>query len=233
MAQRDVSEAPLHDDGAPAGPAISRVMLREQVKEVLVDRILSGQYQPGSRLVETRIARELGISQAPVREALRDLEQLALVDYRPFRGASVREISLDELLEAFPVRAALERLAIELAAPQITDAELERLAGQIRAMRDAGDAHDQSAADVAFHETIVVATRNATLVDLWRRLQPHARTFISLSMPASQHGSLADRHEPILAALRRRDAAAAAAAMAAHLADAADLLRAIGDEPRT
>ena len=227
-----MSRAPLHDDEAPPGPAIGRVMLREQVKEVLVDRILSGEYRPGSRLVETRIARELGLSQAPVREALRDLEQLGLVDYQPFRGSSVREISLDELLEAFPVRVALERLAVELAAPQITDAELERLAGHIRAMRDAGDAHDKSAADVAFHETIVQATRNATLLDIWRRLQPHARTFISIAMPASRQGSLADRHEPILAALRRRDATAAAAAMAAHLADAADRLRGIGEEPR-
>jgi DNA-binding GntR family transcriptional regulator len=209
-----------------------RSNLREQIKDVILQRILDGEYPSGARIVETRIAQELGVSQAPVREALRDLEQLGCIVHEPFRGCSVRAFSADELLEAFPVRAALERLAIELAAPQITDAELERLAGQIRAMRPAGDAHDQSAADVAFHETIVVATRNATLVDLWRRLQPHARTFISLSMPASQHGSLADRHEPILAALRRRDAAAAAAAMAAHLADAADRLRAIGEEPR-
>src|ERR687898_901118 len=99
----------------PARP-LARTVLREQVKELLLERILSGQYQPGERLVETRIAQELGVSQAPVREALRDLEQLGCIVHEPFRGCSVRAFSANELLEAFPVRAALEALAARLAA---------------------------------------------------------------------------------------------------------------------
>jgi DNA-binding GntR family transcriptional regulator len=204
---------------------LSRVVLREQVKEVLLERILSGAYPPGSRLVETRIAQELGVSQAPVREALRDLEQLGLADSEPFRGSSVRELSVEELLEAFPVRAALETLAAMLAATSITEAELSRLEELIGEMRVTREPLAASTADAGFHETIVEAARNATLARLWQHLQPHARTFISLSLPASAHGSLADRHEPILAALRRRAPEAAAAAMQEHLADAADRLR--------
>ena len=85
----------------------TRFNLREQIKGVILQRILDGDYEPGARLVETRIAQELGVSQAPVREALRDLEQLGCIVHEPFRGCSVRAFSADELLEAFPVRAAL------------------------------------------------------------------------------------------------------------------------------
>jgi DNA-binding GntR family transcriptional regulator len=199
----------------------TRVILRDQVRDVLLSRVLSGAYPPGSRLVETRIAQELGVSQAPVREALRDLEQLGCVEYEPFRGSSVRALSVGDLLEAFPVRAALEGLACRLAAERITDAQLERLGALIEEMRAADDRRAESAADSAFHAAIVEAAGNATLTRQWNQLLPHSRTFISMTLPDSSAGSVADRHVPILDALRRRDAAAAAAAMEAHLAEVA------------
>ncbi|HEV7749965.1 MAG TPA: GntR family transcriptional regulator, partial [Baekduia sp.] len=155
--------------GEGAAP-FSRVILREQVRDLLLGRILSGHYPPGSRLVETRIAQELGISQAPVREALRDLDQLGCVVHEPFRGCSVRELSIDDLLEAFPVRAALESLAARLAARRIGDDELALLEGFVGTMRVAGDEGDalaESAADAAFHATIVQAARNAVLARQW------------------------------------------------------------------
>src|SRR5438876_8572640 len=95
---------------------VARTVLREQVKEVLLERILRGEYGPGERLVETRIAQELGTSQAPVREALRDLESLRFVESEPFRGARVRAISDEELIEVYPVRAAIEEVAAREAA---------------------------------------------------------------------------------------------------------------------
>ena len=90
---------------------ISRTVLREQVKDILLHRIVSGDLKPGERLVETRIANELGTSQAPVREALRDLELLRLVESEPFRGARVRGFGEAELIEVYPVRAVLEEFA--------------------------------------------------------------------------------------------------------------------------
>src|SRR5881275_375542 len=92
-------------------PLVGRTVLREQVKRLLLERILAHEYAPGERLVETRIAAELGTSQAPVREALRDLELLRFVESTPFRGARVREVSQEELLEIYPVRAAIEEVA--------------------------------------------------------------------------------------------------------------------------
>ena len=215
-------------------PPVGRRILREQVRDLLLERIVSGVYPPGSRLVETRIAHELGISQAPVREALRDLEQLRLVVHESFRGCSVRSLSAADLLEAYPVRAALEALAIRLAAPRIDDATLGRLAEQVQAMRQATRDSDQAAeaaADAAFHSTIVAAAGNSVLTQQWEQLLPHARTLLSLTLPASAEGDLADRHLPILEALRRHDADGAEAAMSAHLADVAERMRPLTTNP--
>ena len=112
----------------PRDTEISRSVLSDQVKDRLLQAILDGRYPPGSRIVETRVAREFGTSQAPVREALRDLEALGVVEVTAFRGARVRRPSGAELLEAFVVRAELESLAARLAIPRITDADLEQLA---------------------------------------------------------------------------------------------------------
>jgi DNA-binding GntR family transcriptional regulator len=203
-------------------------MHRERVKDVILQRIVSGEYPPGSRLVETRIAQELGVSQAPVREALSDLEQLGCIVHEPFRGCSVRAFSADELLEAFPVRAALEALAARLAAERISEQELLRLAELLETMREAarrGDAHGQSQANASFHATIVRAARNVTLERQWALLEPFSRTFLTVSQSGLDLLALSERHIPILDALRARDPDAAADAMHRHLMDAAELLK--------
>ena len=89
-------------------PMIIRNVLSDQVKDYLLTAILAGEFPPGSRIVETRVARHLGVSQGPVREALRDLEALGLIDSTPYQGARVRQPQKAELLEAYDVRAVLE-----------------------------------------------------------------------------------------------------------------------------
>lgn len=218
--------------GAATVP-FARSNLREQIKDVILQRIVEGSYPPGSRIVETRVAQELGVSQGPVREALRDLEQLGCIVHEPFRGCSVRAFSAEELLEAFPVRAALEALAARLAAERITEPELLRLAELLETMRGAarrGDAHDQSQANASFHALIVRASRNATLERQWSLLEPFSRTYISVSKSEVDLLALSERHVPILEALRARDGEAAADAMHRHLMDAADLLRPLADK---
>jgi DNA-binding GntR family transcriptional regulator len=215
-------------EGAAAIP-FTRSNLREQIQDVLLQRIVVGTYPPGARIVETRIAQELGVSQGPVREALRDLEQLGCVVHEPGRGCSVREFSVEELLEAFPVRAALEALAAGLAALRITRHELAELEALLERMRRAarrGDAHDQSQANASFHATIVRAAGNGTLERQWRMLEPYSRTYLTVSRPGIDLVHLSDRHVPILEALRRRDAQASARAMHEHLMGAAALLEA-------
>ena len=206
-----------------------RSSLRERIKDVMLQRIVAGVYEPGSRLVETRIAQELGVSQASVREALRDLEHIGCVIYEPYRGCSVRSFSVEELLEAFPVRAALEALAARLAAQHMTRAELRELHAlydAIVAAARANDPHEQSQADAAFHAAIARGARNPTLERQWSFLEPYSRTFLTVSRPGTDLSAVAEQHLPVLEALEARDGERAAAAMEEHLMRAADGLRA-------
>jgi DNA-binding GntR family transcriptional regulator len=222
--------ARLTSDGASP---VLRHVLRSQVKDVLAERIIEGHYKPGARLVETQIARELGVSQAPVREALRDLESVGIVESFAFRGARVRQPTRAQLIEAFPVRAALESLAASEAATRITDAQLDQLEKLIKQMESAaehGKAHQQAIANAQFHALIVQAAQNSTLERLWAFLEPSARTYLTAAKSGVNLTKLAVRHRKILRPLRNRDSEGAAAAMREHLLEAGRWLEE-GKEP--
>ena len=223
---RAVLEA-LAAGGGLRASSLNKALLRDQIKDRILERIVTGAYAPGQRLVETQIARELECSQAPVREALRDLEQLGCVHYEPNRGCSVRAFSEEELLEAYPVRAVLEALAAEQAAARISDEELDELDALFAEMCDGAERendHDQARANMAFHGCIVQAARNRTLQRQWTLLEPFARTYLTIAKSHVDRRALAERHRPILEALRARDPKAAARAMRAHLLEAGGLL---------
>jgi DNA-binding GntR family transcriptional regulator len=202
----------------PAKAGVSRTVLREQVREMLLERILTRVYAPGDRLVETRIAQELGVSQAPVREALRELETLRFVESAAFKGAWVREISDAELAEIYPIRAALEDVAARAAATRLAG-DVGALEREIRGMAEATGLAEQVEHDVRFHALIVAASGNARLIELWESLQVEARTMITALRTGLEAGEVAARHEPIVAALRRQDAEAAGREIRAHVED--------------
>jgi DNA-binding GntR family transcriptional regulator len=211
---------------------VSRVVLREQVKELILARILSGEYRPGERLVETRIAQELGTSQAPVREALRDLEVLRFVESEPFRGARVRSLSVEELVEIYPVRAALEEVAVREAAVRL-DGDVEALEAEVEAMHraaDSGDLHEQVVHDVNFHRLIVEAAGNQILLETWGFLRVETRTAITAIRTGMDGHEIAELHRPILEALRARDPDAAGDALRRHLDHYRELLKGATDE---
>jgi DNA-binding GntR family transcriptional regulator len=197
---------------------VSRTVLREQVKEVLLERILAHDYAPGDRLVETRIAQELGVSQAPVREALRELETLRFVESAPFKGAWVREVSDDELAEIYPIRAALEEVAARAAAERL-GGKVTGLEREIARMQKAKDLREQVEHDVRFHKLIVEASGNTRLIELWESLQVEARTMITAIRTGLDPLDVARRHEPIVDALRRSDAEAAGQEIRRHVED--------------
>lgn len=202
--------------------ALSRSVLADQVKDRILEDILSGHHPPDSRIVETRIARELGTSQAPVREALRGLEALGVVEITPFRGARVRRPSKREIIEAYAVRSTLEALAARLAVPSMTDTDRKELAGYLDAMRAAarkGDGHGVARADASFHGRIVVLADNGTLERVWRSLEPFSRTYLTLAVPGADPQWSADLHAPIVAALQQRDTDAVVAALHQHFED--------------
>ena len=208
---------------------IRRSVLSEQVKGRLLQAILDGRYPPGARIVETRVAKEFGTSQAPVREALRDLEGLGVVETAPFKGASVRQPTMDELTEAFEVRAILEGHGAVMAVEHIGEPDLAHLAELIDRMREAaagGDAVTEAAVDTEFHRLIIHNSGNATLERVWSKLEPFLRTYItivSLSTGADRR-AVADRHLPIIGALRRADPALIEEAFRVHFVEAASAL---------
>jgi DNA-binding GntR family transcriptional regulator len=197
-------------------PIVGRTVLREQVKKLLLERILANHYAPGERLVETRIASELGVSQAPVREALRELESLRFVESAPFRGTWVREVSDDELIEVYPIRAALEEVGARAAAGRM-HGDVKALEREVRAMASAADVREQVEHDVRFHALIIDASGNVRLGELWRSLQVEARTMITALRTGLDAQKVAALHEPVVEALRRQDADAAGREIRRHV----------------
>lgn len=202
---------------------ITRNVLADQVRDYLLRGVFSGQFPPDSRIVETRVAKEMGTSQAPVREALRALEALGVVDILPFKGARVRRPSSEELIEAYQVRATLETLGARLGVPRMTDddlAEIGHLHDELQAAAVEGDRHVLAERDAAFHARILQLAGNEMLVRVWRSLEPVSRTYITLVAPNSDPGWTVGLHPPILAALRQRDPAAVEAALVRHFDEA-------------
>jgi DNA-binding GntR family transcriptional regulator len=198
---------------------VNRSMLRDQIREVMLERILEGTYGPGARIVETQVAQEFGVSQAPVREALRELEILGMVVSEPFRGARVRKVTARELAEIYPVRAAIEEVAARAAAPHLHD-DLSGLEAELSAMADAadaGDVHRVLTHDVRFHELIVVAAENRTLLQVWRSLRIEARTLITIIKSVDDLHDVAESHRPVLEAFRTGDPRTAGRALRRHV----------------
>jgi DNA-binding GntR family transcriptional regulator len=199
--------------------ALPRTMLRDQIKEVLLARILEGEYAPGQRIVELQLATEFGVSQAPVREALRELEALRLIVSEPHRGARVREITTRELAEVYPVRAALEEEAARAAAVRL-GGDVRALEAEYRAMRaaaDRDDAHALVAHDVRFHRVIVEGSGNQTLLDLWSSLRVESRTVITMVKDHPDLHEVAELPRPVPEAFRTQDRARCGRMLRKHI----------------
>ena len=211
-----------------AGGDFGGELLSATVKRLVLDRIVGGHYRPGERIVEFKLAKELGLSQSPVREALRELAAVGIVTIHPRRGARVRLPSAKELVDVSLVRAEVDALAARLAAGRIADDTLDTLEALVAEMLERLDAEDFSGvteADVRFHQLIAEASENHALQRAFDQLAPFARTFITLTLPGVDVHDIVLQHRPILAALRAHDADGAAGAARTHQLAVGDLLR--------
>src|SRR3954447_24368522 len=202
---------------------LARSVLSAQVKDRLLRWMIEGELQPGARIIETRVARQLGTSQAPVREALRDLASLGLVEMHAFRGARVRQPAAAVLIEAMEVRGELEAIAARQAARDVDEESLAALNALIERMRQCaadGDAHGQALANSEFHTLVVASSGNRTVERLWHILEPFARTYLTATAPGADLEWLAERHVAIVDALRSGDGERAAQQMRIHAREA-------------
>ncbi|ONH51743.1 GntR family transcriptional regulator [Frankia sp. CcI49] len=198
--------------------------LRQLVADELRGRILRGELTQGSRVIEDRLAEELGVSRNPVREAIRLLESEGLVEVTPRKGVMVTVISGEEADDLIEVRAALEVTAVRRAATRgITaeiDAELEAVLVEGESVTEAGAYERLSALNARFHDLLARASGNNHLVEVLRDLQNRLQLLFSVGV-ARRSGRAWEEHRRILEAIRARDADWAEAEMRAHINGAA------------
>jgi DNA-binding GntR family transcriptional regulator len=184
-------------------PALVRTGLGDQIRQVLLDGIISGRFQPGERIIERRIAGELGVSQAPVREALRRLEALRLIETMPNRGARVRAFTEEDFAEFFPVRAGLEETAADLAVKRL-GGDVTVLKGHIERLA-AAEGPDVMRHSIAFHREIVEAAGNRLLKSVWESLGIEVWTTLSVRRHDTELCGKTAEHIEIADAFRRQD----------------------------
>jgi DNA-binding GntR family transcriptional regulator len=186
---------------APPHPATAE----EEAYRFLLTGIRLGQFRPGDRLVPDDIAARLGMSRMPVRDAFRRLETQELLTIRPNRGAVVRGLNLDEAIEVFEMRAALEGLAAGVAAKKMTSADVDDLQRRHDAMgRLTGDLSEWISAHRDFHMFLCGFSGRprllAQIAALHVAIEPHMRLWLQSAQPPAQHD---DDHGLLIDALRR------------------------------
>ncbi|GAA4982693.1 GntR family transcriptional regulator [Nonomuraea thailandensis] len=183
-----------------------RSPLRDQIRQTLLDGLIGGRWGPGDRIVERQVAAEAGVSQAPVREALRELAALRLIEFSPNKGARVRELTQADLREVYVVRAGLEETAVRLRRPPVA-----ALRGHLERLHEAagGTLADQVRHAVAFHREIVRAAGNEVLLSVWESLGIEVWTHLSIRLLRTHALENAADHEPLVAAFERDDPRAA------------------------
>ena len=183
------------------------VPLRQSVYDALIDLIVGGELPPGQHMVETDLARQLGVSRQPIREALHRMEAEGWVDLRPSQGAFVHVPTDSEVDELLDVRALLEAETARLAAagrgaqaPQARQAQLARLREICREGQAAAEADDFGgavAANNAFHAEIAAMGGNAVLAELADIVGRRVQWYYRMVAPARGHGSWAEHAEMI------------------------------------
>jgi DNA-binding GntR family transcriptional regulator len=197
---------------------VNRESLTEQIKSILIDRIVDGDLAPGDRLKELQIAGEFGTSQAPVREAIRSLQALGYVEHKPHVGALVKSFNKKEIEEAYQIREALEGHCLILAQFEIEQLA-NRLSSHLKEMHRAVNNQDVKSftqADNLFHRSIVEFSGNKNMLEIWKSLKMQLQVFatiVEVSMPLEELYVL---HPPIVEALERKHRESSARFLAKH-----------------
>ena len=211
-------------------PIPNRSCMRDRIRDTLVARILDGTYPSGTRLKELTLAREFGVSQAPIREALRELEGSGLVESERYRGTRVRGADYRELRESYELRGLLEERALQLIAPFSRELA-EELASRTRSMASAVEERDPERyidEALAYHRHLIEASGNRTFLAVWDLLHWNVRGRVVLRRIARADGQglkpFLDLHRALNARIRAGDVAGASEKVRAILQRVTDAL---------
>lgn len=218
MARPGTDELPL--------PRVQPRILRQEVLSALRSAILNGEIVPGARLLEADVAARMGVSRAPVREAMRQLEQEGLVESFAHRGAVVTGLPEDEVDAIYELRALIERKAIDRVCRTATDGHLEELDALVAQMQDALIGEDLVALgelDLAFHGRLIELSGFSLLRHIWSSLDGLVRVrslqVLTRPGPASAYflSESVSSHARLVEAIRARDGALAMARIEEHI----------------
>ena len=201
--------------------SLERKTLTEQVYETLRDDILSARLKPNSSLQEVAIAKELGVSRGPVREAFQKLAADGLINLLPHRGAFVTSLTWEEFIEAYQIREALEVLGVRLAADKLTEVDfssLRNLHEQMKLFAAAEDVDKFFDANERFHTEIINRSGNHKLIEIYYPLKDQMRRYRmrSLTLRGGMTRSC-EEHEAILQALQAGEGEKASHLMGKHI----------------
>ena len=203
--------------------------LRDVVFKTLRQGILTGELKPGERLMEIHLAKRLGVSRTPIREAIRKLELEGLVTMIPRRGAEVAKITAKNLRDVLEVRVALDELAVQLACERMLDEDIEQLrkaCEEFARVTGTKDATVISRADVALHDIIVDSTGNIRLKQLVNNLAEQMYRYrFEYIKDSVYHERLIEEHRELLESLESRDTERAAKAVRTHILNQEETIR--------
>ncbi len=201
--------------------------LTSMIATTMREGIVRGEIVPGTKLSEPKLAEQFQTSRGPIREAIRRLEMMGLVNHVAHEGVRVTTLSVAEVVDIYHVREALEGKAAGLAARNMTDQELQELASLMEVHREHQShtgAYMQSDGDFDFHYKIIQGSKNAYLInELCEELYHLIRMFRYRSARFQHRAGIAiTEHEQLLYALQQRDEQLAETMMRRHIAKARD-----------
>ena len=199
-------------------PSVTRVPLSERVYKILMESIVSGDLLPGTELREQHVAKQMGVSATPVREAFKRLASDGMIELIPYRGAVVKVLDQQEIREAYACREALEHLVVKEAMERISPADIQQLHQLVEGFRLAKGVEDISASSQAFDDYLYRLTGNRTLQNLLAMLKgviSRDRKY-SAGSPERQK-AIYQEHLAIVEALERRDLEGARQAVSRHI----------------
>ncbi len=201
---------------------LEKKKLSDHALKYIRDMIMRNEIKSGERIVETTIARQLGISQTPVREALRELEAMGFVEIEPYVGCRARTVTQKELYEAYHLRSLLESYAASEALVNIGNGTCRELKAALDGMHRAAKRQDvisYTLNDVEFHKIIVKAANNPLLYKLWRMISASQWTLLTIESSGKPITFFASMHDPILDAIKKNDMAGTQTLLESHFAD--------------
>ena len=199
-------------------PSVTRVPLSERVYKILMESIVSGDLLPGTELREPHVAKQMGVSATPVREAFKRLASDGMIELIPYRGAVVKVLDQQEIREAYACREALEHLVAKEVIERVRQEDIDRLYRMIEGFRQAEGVEEIAASSQEFDEYLYQLTGNRTLCDLLALLKgviSRDRKY-SAGSPERQQ-AIYQEHRAIVEALDRRDLEGAKRAISRHI----------------